>query len=239
MYAWLRNGKLAPHTQKRSFAYVRRFIRFLYGEHLIELPRNLYDRIFSFETQKDVVTYPVSQVRELLASFDKLRNGERLKLFALLGLNCGMYASDIGSLLKTEWQNGRIVRKRTKTKKREGVPVVSYLLWSETQELLNKFQAGKGEYVLTSETGKALWRMDETGKEANLIRFAWGKQIMTHSALRHFASNLLKQNAKYTSCADLLLGHAPATMGERHYYQYSQELLDEALLWLRGQILGT
>ena len=66
---------------------------------------------------------------------------ERTELYLLLGLNCGFYAVDIGTLLKegVDLGAGRIKRKRTKTRDRShDVPEVDYLLWRRTRDLLEK-----------------------------------------------------------------------------------------------------
>lgn len=240
IYAWLKNeSKLAPNSQKKTFGYVRRFIKWLYGERLIdEKPRNIDFRIFSFDTEKVVKTYPTEDVVYLL-----MHLRERLQLYACLALNCGMYAVDMGQLLKTEWQGDRIIRKRTKMKKKEKVPVVNYKLWPETKALIEKFKSDDATYVFLSERGKPLWRQwIENGKkrEANLIAVHWDKQSIPLANLRHVSSNLLKHKREFALAGlhDLFLGHAPNSMGEGHYYTYDQEHFDEAIMWLRTQYFG-
>lgn len=65
---------------------------------------------------------------------------DRTKLYILLMLNCGMTQKDISDLRveEVDWQEGRIIRKRSKTSKHENVPTVSYLLWQETFRLLRQ-----------------------------------------------------------------------------------------------------
>ncbi|NTV80798.1 MAG: hypothetical protein HGA24_05170, partial [Candidatus Aminicenantes bacterium] len=58
-------------------------------------------------------------------------------------LNCGMTQKDVSDLLVSEvdWDEGRIIRKRSKTADVENVPVVNYLLWPETIRLLRQERA--------------------------------------------------------------------------------------------------
>jgi hypothetical protein len=71
---------------------------------------------------------------------------DRLKLYLLLIANCGFYASDIGSLRKSELdlKKGTITRQRTKTgddfdrtkyHSASNVPDTTYVLWPETLRL--------------------------------------------------------------------------------------------------------
>ena len=84
-------------------------------------------------------------------------------MFLLLGLNCGFYAVDIGTLRQDEVDSdsGRIRRKRTKTRDRsDDVPEVDFLLWRRTFDLLKKHRnAGpqRPELVFVNEEGNPLW----------------------------------------------------------------------------------
>ena len=64
-------------------------------------------------------------------------------------LNCGMTQRDISDLKDEEvdWNAGRIRRKRSKTANHDNVPVVEYLLWPRTFDLLKEYRSG-GELVL-------------------------------------------------------------------------------------------
>ena len=104
----------------------REFIRSRAERRLIEVPLNLNSRSLSVSAPlQEVVTFTNEQVQQYLDAAS-----ERMRLFLLLMLNCGMYSVDIGSLRQDEvdWQNGRIVRQRTKTKgMSKNVPKVDYL----------------------------------------------------------------------------------------------------------------
>lgn len=76
---------------------------------------------------------------------------ERMQLYLLLMLNCGMYQNDIAELRSDEvhWKAGTLTRARSKTRERGG-PVVTYKLWPETFALLKKHR------------GEGVWRSPQT-----------------------------------------------------------------------------
>ena len=86
------------------------------------------------------------------------RAPEKVQLWALLMLNCGMYAGDISDLKPSEvnWKLGRICRKRSKTKQIESCPTVDYPLWSRTFDLLRKHGRQDGERVFLNRNGNPL-----------------------------------------------------------------------------------
>lgn len=249
-YSWVRlDSGMAESSQHKCFSYFRRVIKFLWEEGLIELPKNLHSRQFSFDrSARAIKVYSVSDVKDMLGWLP-----DKLRLYALLSLNCAMLGVDMGTLEKREWQGDRIIRKRTKTRKHKSVPVVNYLLWTETQELLAKFTSDHPIYVLASKTGTPLWRDKRTEgrvKEAeyrgngktDLIKSHWEKHKpkppMPLKALRSHAADQLKEGGYSLQIQQVFLCHAPTTIAERHYVNYSQKTLDEAITWLRGQYFG-
>jgi hypothetical protein len=247
-YAWLRNdsGK-APVVQRKLWNYFRRLVRFLWGEGLIVLPRNLDARIFSFDAGPGKVkTYPLAEVRAMLKDLP-----DRLRLYALLALNCGMLGVDMAAMRHEELSDGRVRRKRTKTRKGENVPEVEYVLWPETLALLEKYPRTHEELVLTSRTGTPLWKAevrDGRTKKYDLVALQWHrgrgegrahKPPITLKALRAVSATTLESHPQHGRFTSLFLGHAPASIKDRHYAAPPQALFDEAVLWLRGQVLGT
>jgi hypothetical protein len=247
VYSWLRNESGQSNiVQRKLFNYFRRFVRFLWGEALINLPRNLDEKIFSFDvTAKKIKRYPIQQVRALLAGLP-----DRLLLYALLALNAGMLGVDMALMRHEELQKGRVRRKRTKTRKGENVPEVEHVLWPETLALLDKYPRTHPEYVLTSKTGTPLWRAEiRDGKKVkvDLVSLQWHrgrgegratKPAIPLKALRSVSATIIEAHEAYGRFTDHFLGHSPRTIKDRHYAAPPQELFDKIVMWLRGQVLG-
>lgn len=94
-----------------------------------------------------IKTYPSAMVLADLPS-------RQIEMWALLGLNCGMTNSDIGSLKCNRIVHGYLNRKRVKTEGVENAPTVTCKLWTETCELLHERKSG-GEYLFTSQDGSS------------------------------------------------------------------------------------
>ncbi len=83
------------------------------------------------------------------------------------------------------------------------------------------------------ENGK-LQKIDNIASDSNRLR----KRTGIKKPLQYFrktSSTLIKSNKDYRGLEGLILGHAPATVEERHYTQAPQKLLDEAIIWLGHQ----
>ena len=136
--------------------YVKMFVRWLWEQSIIQdLPRNIKKLGIKVETrQPDTLT--LDEVKSLLAGATG-----RTKLFLLLMLNTGANQIDIASLKPSEvdWVKGRIIRKRTKTSKRNNVPVVNYKLWPETFSMLAKFGKQEGEPRNPQRKQARLWSL--------------------------------------------------------------------------------
>ena len=133
----------------------RQFIRSRYERRFIELPRNLNAKTLAVSPPLQVIiVFTMEEIKALLKACL-----ERERLYMLLMMNCGFYPVDIAKLTKEEYRDGRIIRKRTKTRHRsKNVPVVDYLLWKETDSLLKKYQSKHPELVLINRNGHPLWK---------------------------------------------------------------------------------
>jgi hypothetical protein len=243
VYTWLRNKSgWSPHSQHKAFNHFRRWLRFMAGEEVISLPLNVMDRVWTFnDGARKIQQFPTEEVRGMLATIP-----ERLRLYGLLGLNCGMYGVDMGQILHMEYQNGRIRRKRSKTERHESVPEVEYLLWPETVALLEKYRSKHPLYVLTSKKGTPLWTskvVDGEHTRVDLIGTQWRRKRSNRptiplNKMRSIAATLLKSENDHRWCYDLFLGQAAAKISDRHYAADPQAAFDRAILWLRSQLLG-
>jgi integrase len=228
---------------REVFASARAWIRWLWEQGVIDLPRNLNSRGWRFGSAvKPVKTWTADEVRYVI---DKATG--KLKLALLLMLNCGMTQGDCSNLRDDEvdWHAGRVIRKRSKTAKHSGVPTVDYPLWPRTFALLKQYRSGTDRVLLT-ETGKPFVRkLLVDGKTSATDVFASNYDVLKKKIgfkkplklLRKTSASLLESHPTYGRLVGLFLGHAPATMREKHYAAPPQALFDEAVKWL-GEQLG-
>lgn len=234
-------------TAKGRMGTVKGFVHWLWQmEAIPSLPRVLdaKSRALQIGTPStSIVVFTLEEISTLLAEAS-----DRTTLYILLMLNCGMTQKDIADLQMTEvdWDRGYITRKRSKTKERENVPVVTYVLWAETLRLLRQERSSKATgLVLLNENGKPLWyeevQPDGKLKKNDNIRNAFARLTKKTKinkplkSLKKTSASLIRGNAKYASLESLFLGHAPQSMADKHYAVAPQELLDEAIVWLGGE----
>ena len=131
-------------------------------------------------------------------------------------LNCGMTQKDISDLLvsEVEWDEGRIIRKRSKTSDEENVPVVNYKLWPETLRLLRQEGTAdsKGRVILNAKR-EPLWseeitdngRYQKTDNIRNAFHRLQRKTKITKplKSFKKTSATLLRGNEKYTGLAGL------------------------------------
>lgn len=183
---------------------------------------------------------------------------ERTRLYLLLMLNTGMQQKDISDLRHDEvdWNKGRIIRKRSKTQHAgEQVPVVDYLLFAQTFELLKRHRSDDPVRVLVNEKGQPLKseQIREDGKliKRDNIKSAFdrlvsklAKQTVTDKAaisaitlklFRKTSSSKLAEHATYGRFSQFFLGQAPTSVADKHYVQPPQKLFDRAIRWLERQ----
>jgi integrase len=230
----------------------KQFISRLAELKLIALPGNIRSRRlrFNHSAPKKIETFTVEEVRAVLKLSEQ--RSEKLKLYVLLMLNCGMYQNDIAELTKDEvnWTRGTLTRARSKTRERHG-PVVTYTLWPETLTLLKKHKADKGDLVLTTENGNPLVKFslgdDGAMQRYDCVHAAWRgiagskeekKVRLPMKHLRKTSATILGGHPQYKFYALHFLADSPRGVADRHYIRPSDEEFAEALGWLREEILG-
>ncbi len=229
----------------------KQFIARLAELKLIECPRNLRSHRFRFNhsAPNKIDVFSVSEIQALLPAVRKY--SEPLELYLLLMLNCGMYQNDIAELRidEVDWDTGVLTRSRSKTRGRGG-PVISYQLWPETFQLLQKYRAKSGELVLLSGNGKPLvrfWLENGRMKRYDLIQSLWarcGKQskgLSLRLSLKHFrktSATVLGQHPQYKFYCNHFLADSPKTIADRHYVTPNQAEFFQALDWLRVTLFG-
>lgn len=239
VYLSLRNSDLSSGAKKKRWGFFRRFVKYLWEKRLIEMPRNASSIGFEIKAKK-IKTYSPATVRQVV---DNLK--PRLRLYAMLGLNCGMTSVDMGQMTKdmVDLDSGRIVRRRVKTGEHGNVPTVDYKLWPETLELLRTHRSTHGELFLTSEDGTPLWSSMFKGdavptKDLIYQQFKRGKVPLTLKTFRSISATMIEKHEAYGRYKTHFLGQSPKTIADKHYAAPSSELFDRIMEWLRGELFG-
>ena len=232
----------ATYARDRLVA-VKTLIRWLWGQDAIEnLPKNIDSKELKITRR---TTTPETMTHAEVATLLRETTGLN-RLCILLGLNCGMTQKDISDLLDADvsWPTGTITRKRSKTANHVGVPTVTYQLWPETLRLLQQHRS-QTEVVLLTKAGKRLVeeRLDETGsyRKSDSVKSAYDRRMAKlpfskpFKLLRKTSATLIHSNPQFRGLDQLFLGHAPASIAERHYVATSKSALDDALEWLRAE----
>jgi hypothetical protein len=237
VYAWLRRESTWEDKQQhKAWNHFAVLVRWLWEQEIIDLPRSLQNGRWDFRGgAKPIPVYATETVRAMIAQLPS-----RLKLYCLLGLNCAMYPVDMGLLTWEEYSGTTIRRKRSKTRDKANVPIVEYPLWPETSELLEIHRSTHPQYVLTTEAGTPCWRPGRRRAEDAIGR-QWRRNRGTRipiAHLRHIGASKLAEHSAYKDWRQVYLGHAPATVADKHYSAHSQPLFDAAIGWLREQFMG-
>jgi integrase len=236
------------HTQ-----VIGQFFNWLYeNEHIGERPRLLTSNKWRVSVElEEPEPATIEECQQVL-----LAGNERVRLFALLMLNCGFTQVDIGDLKQSEvdWKKGIITRKRSKTRKKKTknskpsrIPKISFQLWPETFSLLKKYRSTDPERVLLSESGTPLWQESLKGQakssKTDLVRQTWVRMqkktgiTISPKQLRKAGPNELNKHPQYKMFHYDLLGNVPEGIAAQHYIQFDQAGFAKALAWLRTKII--
>jgi len=241
VYLSVKSSAVSDGTKKKRWGFFRRLIEYFAEKGLCPQPRNLHSKEYKFRQKATAVkVYDTQAVRSVLKSLTP-----RQRLYALLGLNAGMTSADIGQLTKDMISpDGVLTRKRVKTSSVSTVPTVSYKLWPEVVALIA--ECGNHSHptlVLTGQTGEALWtsrqEADGSTPQKDMLSQQWkrAKIAIPHKAFRSISATRLESHSVYGRFTEMFLGHSPKTIKDRHYAAPSQELFNQALEWLREDIL--
>ncbi|MGE3407587.1 MAG: tyrosine-type recombinase/integrase [Pirellulales bacterium] len=233
--------QLSRDYARDVLASFKTWVRWL-AEHgrLDHLPTNIQSqslRITSSLTA--VVPLNNSQIEKLFKAAT-----ERMRLYMLLALNCGLTQIDMADLTPSEvdWKRGTITRKRSKTSDCENVPVVCYRLWPQTLEMLKKHRSNDRHRVLLTQTGRPvktesisdtgkLRKSDPVGLAARRLAKKTGI-VFTLKILKKTSATRLRNHRHYSGLERLFLGQAPRTLSDRNYTAVPQDLLDKGIAWL-------
>ena len=222
------------------------------NEHLHERPRLLTSNKWRVSVElEEPEPATIEECQQVL-----LAANERVRLYALLMLNCGFTQVDIGELKQSEvdWKKGIITRKRSKTRKKKTknskpsrIPKISFQLWPETFALLKSHRSADPVRVLLSESGTPLWQESLTGKakssKTDLVRQAWVRLqkkagiTISPKQLRKAGPNELNKHPQHKMFHYDLLGNVPEGIAAQHYVQFDQAGFAKALAWLRTRVI--
>ncbi len=234
----VQSGIWAVGHVDRMFGVSKRFVKFLWEMRLLDLPRNLENRNFSFAVPpQTITTWEVAEIQKLLS----IMTGQS-RLHVYLMLNCGFTGIDVSDLRQDEvdWNDGIITRKRSKTRDVADVPVVRYKLWDRTFALLQEYRSQDTETVLLTTTGKKWIEEHDDGeyhrsdKVASNFKY-WMKRAKIKKppkALRATAATMLGEHPQFKYYAPYFLGHSPRTVAEKSYIKPSESEFFKALAWL-------
>jgi integrase len=236
----VKEKKYSVATAKGYFVAVKSFVNWLYDEEIIDtIPRIMRKLSFKLET-KAVKTLSIQEVKQLLAAAKG-----KIRLYILLMLNCGFTQIDIGELSSEEIKNGRIIRKRSKTKAKENVPLVNYLLWKETASLLEQYRQKQGDRALLNARGKPVRELSLKGDKLHTNDSVRNSLVVLCNKanipcpppklFRKTSASLLYNNPAYRSLHQLFLGHSANSVAEKNYLKPDDTILDEAIRFLGEQ----
>lgn len=221
------------------------FIRRLWRLNVIpELPRVLAENNRDIAIGKDVRRPSFFTIDEVKTCLEQAN--DRLRLYLLLMLNCGMYQGDIAALTPDEvdWEQGTITRKRSKSAHHASAPSVRYLLWQDTLRLLKDQRENEGPLLLRNRLGNPLVVRDirDDGKATtnDSIKNAYDRLKKKTGIkkplklLRKTSANLIANNPEFRGLENLFLGHSPSGTADRHYVDAVGQL-DGAIGWLGSQ----
>ena len=215
--------------KRKRFMFARRFVSWLVEQELIPGFASLFAKRYKFgATDKEVKPLSVEQVRSIVESADGV-----LRLHLLLMVNTGMTQKDISDLKPTEYEEGRITRRRSKTAK-FNTRVVSWNFGSPPGTCSNSSNK-RIRYLLLTQSGKP-WVRDELingkRKKTDAIKsiYRLAKIGIPLQRLRQTSGDLIMHKfGKHV--ADHFLGHGQAVV-DAAYFSRDQKELDKAVEWL-------
>lgn len=230
------NKILSPATAISKISIIKSFVTFINEQKYANITIN--KRLTFKQNYQVKKVYTKLEIKELLNI-----GNEKLNLYILLQLNCGMYSQDISDLGKSEVDltNGYITRCRSKT---DGM-IVKYKLWKSTLRLLKKYQTNKQvknkrndyHFLLTErDTPLVTQKKNRIKRVIEVIQ----KKLNITTSSKHFrktSAQILNEHETYKGYTELFLAHAPKSMAEKHYVSYSQDLFDDAIQYV-GETLG-
>lgn len=232
------------YKKRDLLADSRGFIRHLVARDLIPPIKTLNETKIRVEST-ELERFSQKELRHMLSESTGM-----LRCFLLLFYNCGYRQSDVATLTPAMIDGTYITRKRAKNKKKNA-PVVSWKLWPETIEAIEKNRSKVGELLLTQEDGKT-WVLDSRNDDGTRSRddafysklwlpFAEKLKLRLPSDLiRRSCANLLHTNSVRSDKLSIqikYMAQKPSGVALKHYVEPSQRELDSAVMKLRKKLV--
>lgn len=243
-YLWLAKQKWGNPQKNKYLGFFRRFVHWLYSvDRLEKEPKNLKARSQRFK----VVAKPIKTFAAVKAVIDALPTSPyNCRLWALLGLNCGMTNADLGRLTwdMINLKHQTLTRRRVKTEAVTKAPTVTYRLWPETVEQLKAAGKGKGLVFTTLKNGAQMYETsyDAEGieRKKDLFSTYWSRlekqPAITLGKFRSIGATTLKEKKEFRGYVEYYLGEVPSTIADIHYSAEADEPFFEALAFIRERL---
>ncbi len=224
-------------TVRDRLLKAKQFAEWLYKhEHFKEMPRTVGSDYASVKQDRPAPKHwEVTELRKVW----KLASQE-LRLYMLLGLNCGYTLADIGTLQHehVDFEKGIVQRSRHKT----SIPQV-HKLWPETIELLKKRKTKAADDVLLrSRKGDVLWQDGRTDTYVSIlfrdqvIEAGINRDGRSFRHLRSTGANLIEQaNPEHPHLSSQYLAHGEGGV-KKHYTLPAFKPMFKALDGLREEL---
>ncbi len=243
-YAHLIAMDLAPVSHNKYLGFFRRFVNWMYASAAI--PREPLNLKFKSH-RKAKVHKAIKRYDNVPAIVQSLP--EDFRLWALLGLNCGMTNRDFGSITwdadidgfpQIDQERWILTRRRGKTGHLPQSPTVRYKLWPETIEALERLPTRTG-LLFTSKSGGPMYRTfyRENGTPGKMDLFAdrWNdlktKPPITLGKFRSVGATALNTDKLFRSYKEYFLANAPGGTTNQHYAAEDDKPFFEALEHIR------
>jgi len=264
-YAWLVAQNLASVSHNKYLGFFRRFIRWLYTSGLIPRePLNNQER----SHRKKKTHKPVKRYENIKTVVESLPHSlpHPFRLWALLGLNCGMtqddwgetaWDSDIDGFPQIDTATWVLTRRRVKTGDQPQTPTVRYQLWPETIVELKRLPSRTG-LLFTTRDGKPMyetfyrcknckvrWKRgascpqcggDGKAGKKDLFSDYWQEPTITPGKFRSVATTALKSDKLFRGFEEYFLAHSPKTIADQHYGAEDDTVFFEALQFIRRKL---
>lgn len=242
-YLWLA-GKYEAGGHNKRLGFFRRFVAWLDEREFITAPRNL-------KSKKHRMKDPAKAVRKYTGVADVVASlPAHCRLWAMLGLNCGMTQADWGALQWSDMdlKKGTLIRLRVKLESVKNAPTVTYKLWPSTLALLREHRAKtpkSQKLVFVTSTGRPMYvveyKPDGTEKKTDYFSTVWNrletKPAISPAKYRNVATTALNRMPEYRGFHEIFLANTPTDITFKHYAAEHDESFWKALAWL-GKELG-